>query len=65
MKKTEAIDTVAMTRKIRDAMYEETKELGAEELLRYIRQRSSATTQETAGSNSPSRAHRRRSVQLS
>jgi hypothetical protein len=40
MKKTEVIEAVAMTRKIRDAMYEETKELSHEELLRYIRQRS-------------------------
>jgi hypothetical protein len=40
MKKTEEIDAVAVTRQIRDAMYEETKELQAEELLRYIRQRS-------------------------
>jgi hypothetical protein len=36
----EQLETVEMTRRIRDQMYEETKDLGAEELLRYIKQRS-------------------------
>ena len=36
----ESIDAVAMTRRIRDRMYEETKDLGADEILRYVRERS-------------------------
>jgi hypothetical protein len=38
--KTEPIDTVKMTRQIRDQMYEETKDLELEALLRYYRERS-------------------------
>lgn len=38
--KNEQLKTVEMIRRIRDQMYEETKELGTEELLRYIKQRS-------------------------
>ena len=33
-----------MTRRIRDQMYEETKDLGMEELIRYIQQRSEAAS---------------------
>ena len=33
-------DTVEMTRRIRDKMYEETKGLNADELLRYFREHS-------------------------
>lgn len=39
------IKTVEMTRRIRDQMYEETKDLDAEQLLLYIRQRSEAASQ--------------------
>lgn len=38
--KNEAIDAVKMTRQIRDEMYEETKHLGPDELLRYFKERS-------------------------
>jgi len=36
----ETFDTVEMTRRIRDKMYEETKGLNADELLRYFREHS-------------------------
>jgi hypothetical protein len=42
--KNQPIKTVEMTRRIRDRMYEETRDLSAEELLRYFRQRSEAAT---------------------
>lgn len=42
--KTDEIRTVEMTRRIRDQMYEETKDLGTEELIRYIKERSEATS---------------------
>jgi len=35
-----SFDTVEMTRRIRDKMYEETKGLNADELLRYFREHS-------------------------
>ena len=38
--KSEPLKAVEMTRRIRDRMYEETKDLGAAELLRYFKQRS-------------------------
>jgi hypothetical protein len=38
--KNEELRTVEMTRRIRDQMYEETKDLGAAELIRYIKERS-------------------------
>ena len=44
--KNQPIKTVEMTRRIRDRMYEETRDLSAEELLRYFRQRSEAATRE-------------------
>jgi hypothetical protein len=37
--KTKPFDAVEMTRRIRDRMYEETKDLGSEELLRYFQER--------------------------
>lgn len=37
---TKAFDTVEMTRRIRDKMYEETKDLNTDELLRYFREHS-------------------------
>ncbi len=40
--KTEQLDTVEMTRRIRDQMYEETKDLEAGELLQYFKERSMA-----------------------
>lgn len=40
--KTEQLDAVEMTRRIRNQMYEETKNLDADELLRYIKERSKA-----------------------
>jgi hypothetical protein len=43
--KTEPIDTVKMTRQIRDRMYEETKDLGSEALLAYFRERSRASVE--------------------
>ena len=42
--KNEELRTVEMTRRIRDQMYEETKDLGMEELIRYIQQRSEAAS---------------------
>lgn len=36
----ETFDTVEMTRRIRDKMYEETKGLNTDELLRYFREHS-------------------------
>ena len=42
--KNEQLKAVEMTRRIRDKMYEETKHLGREELLRYIKQRSEAAS---------------------
>jgi hypothetical protein len=42
--KREEFKTVEMTRQIRDQMYEETKDLGQEEFLRYVRQRSAAAS---------------------
>lgn len=38
--KNEEIHAVEMTRKIRDEMYEETKDLSTEELIRYFREKS-------------------------
>ena len=38
--KNKTVDTVEMTRRIRDQMYEETKGLNADELLRYFREHS-------------------------
>lgn len=38
----ESLTTVEMTRRIRDQMYEETGNLGTDELLRYIKLRSEA-----------------------
>lgn len=40
--KSESLKTVEMTRQIRDQMYEETKDLGQEDFLRYVKQRSAA-----------------------
>lgn len=37
--KTEPIDAVEMTRRIRDEMYEETKHLEGDALLRYIQRK--------------------------
>lgn len=42
--KSEALKTVEMTRKIRDQMYEETRDLGQEDFLRYVKQRSAAAS---------------------
>ncbi|MDN5872157.1 MAG: hypothetical protein L0H73_15745 [Nitrococcus sp.] len=36
----EQLKTVEMTRRIRDQMYEETKDLGTEEIIQYIKRRS-------------------------
>lgn len=44
MTTNEGLRAVEMTRRIRDQMYEETKNLGAEELIRYIKQRSDAAS---------------------
>jgi lipid II:glycine glycyltransferase (peptidoglycan interpeptide bridge formation enzyme) len=38
--KNKAFDAVALTRQIRDQMYEETKQLEPDELLRYFKERS-------------------------
>lgn len=43
--KSEHLNTVEMTRRLRDQMYEETKDLAPEEFLRYIKQRSEAASQ--------------------
>lgn len=43
--KSDGIETVQMTRQIRDQMYEETKDLGAEEFLRYVKKRSAAASE--------------------
>jgi hypothetical protein len=40
--KSEQLNTVEMTRRIRDQMYEETKALDADELIRYFNERSKA-----------------------
>ncbi len=42
--KTEQLHAVEMTRRIRDQMYEETKDLEADELLRYFKERSEAAS---------------------
>jgi len=46
--KHEELKTVEMTRQIRDLMYEETKDLGQEEFLRYVKQRSAAASERVA-----------------
>lgn len=45
--KTEPIDTVKMTRQIRDRMYEETKDFGPEALLGYFRERSRSVVEKS------------------
>jgi hypothetical protein len=39
---TESIDAVAMVRKIRDDIYEETKDLSSEELIAYYQRKADA-----------------------
>lgn len=41
---TKPIDAVTMVRQIRDAMYEETKDISSEELIAYIRQSAAKAT---------------------
>jgi len=42
--KSEGLKTVEMTRQIRDQMYEETKDLGQDDFLRYVKRRSASAS---------------------
>jgi len=42
--KNDEIDAVEMTRRIRDEMYEKTKDLGPDQLLRYFKERSASAS---------------------
>jgi hypothetical protein len=43
--KNEELDTIEMTRHIRDQMYEETKGLDQDQFLRYVKQRSAPASE--------------------
>lgn len=47
--KTKSFDAVEMTRRIRDMMYEETKDLGGDELLRYFHERGESARRKVQG----------------
>ena len=46
--RNEQLKTVEMTRRIRDRMYDDTKDLDPEEFLRYVKQRAEAASQKVA-----------------
>lgn len=54
------IDTVGMVRRIRDDLYEETKNLSTQELIAFYRQRSAATKERLARIHAEREGVRRR-----
>ena len=56
--KTEPIDAVEMTRRIRDDMYEETRDLESEALLRYLHERSRSAVEKLERSREASEGTR-------
>lgn len=47
--KNETLHAIEMTREIRDRMYEETKELGGDDLINYFREKSRHTVARAKG----------------
>ena len=50
--KSDGLETVRMTRQIRDRMYEETKDLAPEEFLRYVKERSATASKKVEARDS-------------